>query len=94
MTIHEIACAGLHPDLTIYLDIDLDTSLQRAHARNRSLTGRDERRMDEQGVDFHQRVREEYLKLAAREPGRIKVIDGRADRKTIAAHISEALLRV
>jgi len=91
MTIHEIACHGLLPDLTIYLDIDLDTSLERAHARNKTIEDKDERRMDEQAVEFHHRVREEYLKLAAREPQRIKVIDGRADRDTIAARIWEAV---
>ena len=91
MTLHQIACRGLLPDLTIYLDIDLDTSLERAHARNRLIEDKDERRMDEQAVEFHHRVRQEYLKLAEMEPGRIKVIDGRADRKTIAARIWETV---
>lgn len=94
MTIHAIACRGLLPDLTIYLDIDLNTSLERAHARNRLIDGKDERRMDEQAVDFHHRVRQEYLKLAEKEPFRIKVIDGRADRKTVAVRIWEAVHRV
>ncbi len=94
MTIHEIACRGLLPDLTIYLDIDLDTSLERAHARNRTIDDKDERRMDEQAVEFHQRVRQEYLKLAEMEPSRIKVIDGRADRAIIADRIWEAVQHV
>jgi dTMP kinase len=94
MTIHEIACRGLLPDLTIYLDIDLATSLERAHARNRNLEGDDERRMDEQAVEFHERVRAEYLNLARLEPKRIKVIDGRADRETIAERIWEAIQHV
>jgi dTMP kinase len=91
MTVHKIACRSLFPDLTIYLDIDLDTSLERAHARNRLIEDKDERRMDEQAVEFHHRVREEYLKLAEAEPERIKVIDGRADRKTIAGRILEVI---
>ena len=94
MALHQIACRGLLPGLTIYLDIDLDTSLERAHARNRLIEDKDERRMDEQAVEFHHRVRLEYLKLAEMEPGRIKVIDGRADRKTIAARIWETVHRV
>jgi dTMP kinase len=94
MTIHEIACRGLLPDLTIYLDIDLETSLERAHARNRNLEGDDERRMDEQAMEFHARVRAEYLNLAELEPERIKVIDGRADRETIAERIWEAIQHV
>jgi dTMP kinase len=94
MTIHEIACRGLLPDLTIYLEIDQETSLERAHARNRQIEDKDERRMDEQAVEFHHRVRQEYLKLAEGEPERIKIIDGRADRQTIAARIWEAVHRV
>ncbi len=94
MALHQIACRGLLPGLTIYLDIDLDTSLERAHARNLLIEDKDERRMDEQAVEFHHRVRQEYLKLAEMEPGRIKVIDGRADRKTIAARIWETVHRV
>ena len=94
MALHQIACRGLLPDLTIYLDIDLDTSLERAHARNRLIEDKDERRMDEQAVEFHHRVRQEYLKLAEMEPDRIKVIDGRSDRNAIAAKIWETVHRV
>ncbi|HTF61409.1 MAG TPA: dTMP kinase [Edaphobacter sp.] len=94
MALHQIACRGLLPDLTIYLDIDLDTSLERAHARNRLIEDKDERRMDEQAVEFHHRVRQEYLKLAEMEPDRIKVIDGRSDRNAIAARIWETVHRV
>lgn len=94
MTVHGIACRDLLPDLTIYLDIGLDTSLERAHARNRNIDDKDERRMDEQAIEFHDRVRQEYLKLAELEPCRIKVIDGRADRATIAERIWEAVHHV
>ncbi len=94
MTVHGIACRDLLPDLTIYLDIGLDTSLERAHARNRNIDDKDERRMDEQAIEFHGRVRQEYLKLAELEPCRIKVIDGRADRATIAERIWEAVHHV
>jgi dTMP kinase len=87
LCVHQIACQDVWPDLTICLDIDLETSLQRAHARNKEATEVDERRMDEQTVAFHQRVREEYLRLAEQSPERIKVIDGRADVATVAERI-------
>jgi dTMP kinase len=91
MTIHRIACREINPDLTICIDIDLNTSLERAHQRNRGISDKDERRIDEETVEFHKRVREAYLELASREPHRILVIDGRADRESVAAKIWEAV---
>jgi dTMP kinase len=73
--LHRIACGTLQPHLTIYLDIDLETSLARAKARNRKHDGPDESRMDEQSIEFHRAVRAGYLALAAREPDRVKVVD-------------------
>lgn len=85
-----IACRGLVPDLTLLIDIDLETSLARAQARNLSAP-RAETRMDEQSVEFHRKVREAYLALAGQEPGRFRVIDGRSDPETVAAGIWECV---
>ncbi len=87
--LHRIACGGLRPDLTIYIDIDLDTSLARARKRNRTLEGERaaETRMDEQSAEFYRKVREGYETLAAREPGRFLVVDGRRDIEAIAADV-------
>jgi dTMP kinase len=73
MKLHEIACHGLLPDLTVYIDIDVETSLQRALARSEANPDR----MEHQTEEFHQRVRAAYLRLAAADPSRIKVVDGR-----------------
>lgn len=77
-----VACRGLKPDLTILVDIDLETSLGRARARNQEKSNAD--RMDEQSAEFHNRVREAYLHMAAREPERFRVIDGRGAVETVA----------
>jgi len=90
MALDRIACRGLAPDLTIYLDIDLETSLARAHRRNRTQAdpaAAVETRMDDQSVEFHRKAREAYLELAAREPRRVRVIDGRGDTDAIAEAI-------
>lgn len=71
-----VACRGLKPDLTILVDINVETSLARAHARNTAGSG-SETRMDEQSVDFHRKVYDAYQALADREPERIKRVDGR-----------------
>src|SRR2546425_4828693 len=47
-----IACHGLEPDLTLLIDVDLDTGLGRMRARNTAETV-SETRMDEQSLEFH-----------------------------------------
>ena len=75
LALDRIACRGLKPDLTMLLDIDAETSLERARARNAAETS-NETRMDEQSIEFHRKVYAAYHELAAREPERIKVIPG------------------
>jgi len=91
--LHRLACRGVDPDLTIYLDIDLETSLARAASRNEKLTGDEavETRMDEQSVEFYGKVREGYALLAGREPGRFCVIDGGRGVASIADDIWTAV---
>lgn len=90
MTLHEIACRGVNPDLTIILDIDLKTSLARARERNIALSEQqqpNETRMDEQAVEFHRIARDAYAQLAKAERHRIRVIDGRRPIDEIAKDI-------
>jgi dTMP kinase len=69
------ATSGLKPDLTIYLDIDVEEGLRRKLAAHQ--TGEAEwNRMDQQELAFHHRVREGYLQMAAAEPERWVVIEG------------------
>jgi dTMP kinase len=86
LALDRVACRGLQPDLTILVDIDVETSLGRAHARNAS-TAAGETRMDEQSVEFHRKVYEAYRALAAREPERIRKVDGRASIEGIGQAI-------
>lgn len=90
-TLHEIACRGVEPALTIYLDLDLETSLQRARTRNEGPQASGETRMDDQSIEFHKRVREGYLKLAASEARRIAVIDARPGADAVEAAVWKAV---
>ncbi len=85
--LHSIACQEVLPDLTIYLDIDYRTGLARARARNAEQDGPDESRMEAQAEEFHDRVRQGYLALAAAEPGRIRTIDAGQSVEAVAAAI-------
>jgi len=90
LALDRIACRGLAPDLTLLIDLDLDTALARAHKRN---TGgaTDETRMDDQSREFHQKVRNAYLALAKQHAGRFRVIDGRGAPEEIAGRVWESV---
>jgi dTMP kinase len=77
--LHVIACGSLMPDLTLLVDIDPALTLARTTKR----AAQD--RLDAESLDFHSRVREGYFKLAAAEPGRIRIVDGSRDIESVAA---------
>jgi dTMP kinase len=90
-TVDRIACHGLVPDLTLCIDVDTSVGLARAHARNRDHTGHKESRLDEQAVEFHERARAAYHKLAMAEPERVKLIDGDAAPEVVADRVWEQI---
>jgi dTMP kinase len=90
LDLDRIACQGLRPETTILIDIDLETSLSRAKRRNERY-GQSESRIDDESSAFHENVRKGYLALAAAEPTRFIVIDGRASIGEVARQIREAV---
>ena len=90
LTLDRIACHGLSPDLTLLVDVDLDTGLARAQVRNAG-TAASETRMDDQSMEFHRKVREAYLDLAKKHAGRFRVIDGRGTPESVAALVWESV---
>lgn len=85
-TLDRIACRGIKPDLTLLVDIDPESSLGRARARN-AAEPNGETRMDDQSIEFHRRVYQAYHALAAAEPERVKIVNGRADIETMEREI-------
>jgi dTMP kinase len=83
MQLHNIACHGLQPDLTICLDIDTEVGLARVLSRG----GERKDRMEDQAIAFHKRVREIYLELGRKYPERIKVIDGNGHIEEVAERV-------
>jgi len=86
--LERIACRGIKPGLTILIDVDAEASLERARARN-AAHPHCETRMDDQSLEFHRRVWEAYHALAAAEPDRVKIVDGRADIDSIERQVWE-----
>ena len=62
-----LSTGGLEPNLTIVLDLPLETAL----ARRKGTADRLESRAEE----FHRRVRDGFLAEAARRPDRVRVVD-------------------
>lgn len=88
--IDRIACRGLVPDLTLLIDVDIETGLARAHRRNQR-TREVETRIDEQSLEFHKKVRDAYRHLADDEPKRVKLIDGNRPEAAVAADVWTAV---
>jgi len=88
--VDRIACRGLVPDLTLLIDIDVETGLARAHRRNQR-TQDVETRLDEQSLEFHLKVRAAYHQLAEDEPKRVKLIDGSREETEVAEAVWTAV---
>ena len=86
--INEFAIGTCRPDLTLVIDLDPRIGLERA--RGRELFDR----MENQSLDFYDRVRHSYLALARQEPARIKVVDGNQSLTAIEQQIWELLRHV
>jgi dTMP kinase len=81
-----IACRGLVPDLTLVIDIDVESGLARARLRNERENDR-ETRIEEQELGFHARVRDGYRRLAEDEPKRVRLIDGAPAVEAVATEV-------
>ena len=83
--VSEAATGGLTPDLTVLLDIDPDLGLRRA-ARVAEPD-----RIEQAGLEFHARVREGFLILAAAEPQRFLILEGAQAQELLAEAIWKAV---
>lgn len=68
-----LATEGLKPDLTLMFDLPVAECLSRTVRRTEGENKTD--RLDAEDAAFHTRVRNAYMKLAADEPDRIRIID-------------------
>ncbi len=68
-----LATGGLMPDLTLVFDVSVEESLRRAKRRTHDGPAPD--RLDVEDAAFYARVRDAYLRLAAAEPDRVRIID-------------------
>jgi dTMP kinase len=75
--LNRLATGGLTPDLTLLFDLEPESARTRLDNRVENQVGADAPMtgFDEEQHDFHLRVRQGYLKLAAQHPDRIRLVD-------------------
>lgn len=94
LAMHQAACDGVQPDLTLLLLPPLEAALGRARRRNdRSirLQGADESRFEREGDDFYRRVYEQYRVIATRELQRVVLLDRPASIEEVAEQIARVV---
>ncbi|MCD6162055.1 MAG: dTMP kinase [candidate division Zixibacteria bacterium] len=92
--VNNFSTGGLEPDLTIIVDISVAESLRRL-----KLTGKQTDRIESEGTEFFETVRQGYLQIATRNSSllthkkhRFKVVNGEDDINTVKRKIQEIVI--
>ncbi len=91
LDLHRVLCGGLQPDLTILMDSDVGSSVERARRRNRERAAEvaDESRFESENRAFFTRVHNAYLEIAKRDSQRVSLVDARGTAEQTHAKIVE-----
>lgn len=81
-----LICEGVTPDLTFYLDVAPHVGLHRA-AKTRAATDR----IESEEMAFHERIRNGFLQIAARERARFYVIDAHQPLEDVFEQVIEVI---
>jgi dTMP kinase len=88
--LQRLTLGSLAPDLTLILDLPIETGFARIGAREGAAD-----RFERLDRDFHQRLREGFLKIAEQDPRRCAVIDAAGDvaavHRSVLAAVNEGL---
>lgn len=83
--LNQFAAGSAVPDITFVLDVDVPTARARMLRRVRPVQSPD--RMEQEPVEFYERVRAAYRELAAREPARMFLVNAARSPDEIEAEI-------
>lgn len=86
-----LAAGDCRPDLTLLFDLPVEIGLGRALRREREQHDTSEGRFEREALEFHQRIRDGYLSLAAEEPKRFRIITAQASPEQVAQQVNEAI---
>ncbi|KAA3646082.1 MAG: dTMP kinase [Proteobacteria bacterium] len=79
--LEQLTVGNTQPDLTLWLDVRPEIGLQRASSRS------EKDRIEQENIDFFQRIREGYLNRQAQHPKRIKTIDANQSAQAVQEQI-------
>jgi dTMP kinase len=88
--LNRLATGGMAPDLTIVLDCSVETGLARTRERMKGKAHRFDR-FETERVEFHRRVREGFLAIAASEPERVRLVASERPREAVDADVLSAV---
>jgi len=83
-SLERVSVGDLAPDLTFILDVPVEVGLERAKLRRGEAMAD---RFEAENVEFHQKLRDAYLAIAAEQPERCVVIDASAPKEIVARKI-------
>ena len=84
-TLENLVQGSLRPDYTFLFDLDADVGLARAQSRGET------DRFEQQHIDFFNRVRDQYLKMAKADQARYRIVNAQHDLATVQQQINEIL---
>ncbi|MGI8638332.1 MAG: dTMP kinase [Pyrinomonadaceae bacterium] len=85
----ELATDGLKPNLTLFFDLPIEKAFLRMNSRSHN--GEQKNRMDKETAEFYERVRAAYLKIAANEPERFRIINASNSIEEIHTKVIETV---
>ena len=85
----ELATEGLKPALTLLFDLSVEDCVKRTRRRTNSREQGD--RLDAENAEFHTRVRRAYLRLAAAEPERVRIIETSGSVEETQARVQQVV---
>lgn len=87
--LQRIAVDGVVPDCTLILDLPASVGLERARRRGAAVAaGTEPDRFEREEMETHEKRREAFLDIAAREPDRCRVVDALRPPEAIANEIA------
>jgi dTMP kinase len=84
--INRFTINGVSPDLTLLLDLEVSAGFERIARRHLAL-GESADRFEQEECSFHEKVRAGYLKLAAEEPERSRIVNAAQEPDAVASDI-------
>jgi len=88
--INQFATDNLSPDLTLYLDIEAHLGLERINQNKKT---RQFDRLDQETLEFHEKVRSAYLEIAKNHVERIVQIDASQELGTVVEQCYQTIIK-